>query len=83
MATTEPNLSKGNDMGRLTHCPETGIDLNTVGIRKHAERLWPSETLQASRNDPRTDLARERKAALLAEAEIREREAATTTKAKA
>lgn len=25
-------------MGR---CPETGIDLKTVNVRQHAERLWP------------------------------------------
>lgn len=27
---------------RLTHCPETGIDLDTVDIKKHVHTLWPT-----------------------------------------
>lgn len=26
---------------RITHCPETGIDLDTVDIEKHVKTLWP------------------------------------------
>lgn len=62
-------------MGRITHCPETGVDLSTVGIRKHAEKLWPADAMKAGANDPRCEDARQRKAAVLAEADARDREA--------
>jgi hypothetical protein len=52
----------------LTHCPETGRDLTGINIRKHISHLWPN----LDEKDPRFELARERRALLIAEAERRE-----------
>jgi hypothetical protein len=55
---------------RLTTCPETGRPLDGLDIRAHCEHLWPANTPpnQLSKE------AKERRDALLAEAESRDTE---------
>jgi len=58
---------------RLTHCPETGRNLDGVDIRAHVDNLWPA--LDA--RDPRFVEARRRRDLLLAEAARRDADAPT------
>jgi hypothetical protein len=53
---------------KLTHCPETGRDLEGVDIRAHIQNLWPA----LDEKDKRFEQARERRRQLLEEAERRE-----------
>lgn len=42
-AKKQPQLAHAIDANeRLTHCPETGTDLDKVDIRKHVITLWPT-----------------------------------------
>lgn len=51
-------------------CPETGADLTGRHLRKYAELMWPSKSVD--NQDPRCEEARKRKAIVLEEAKRQE-----------
>lgn len=55
---------------RISTCPETGIDLNTVDILKHCKNLWPA----LDEREPAYAEARRRRDHLLHEYTARETE---------
>lgn len=55
---------------RLTHCPETGRNLDGIDIRAHVDNLWPN----IDEKDPRFGEARRRRDLLLAEHAARQAE---------
>lgn len=59
---------------RITHCPETHVDLDTVDIRKHVETLWGLRT-DRSLLSPE---GRSRRDLLLHEAQARDTELGIT-----